>query len=509
MKQKQYKRGHWPKERCLEEAKKFRTRKDFGRGAPGAYKAACQQGWLDEICSHMIHLQHPRGYWTKERCLQEALKYSIRSEFAIGSRSAYSKAHREGWLDDICLHMIGQTMPNGYWTKERCKEEAATYRTKTAFKNGTPSAYNAAYKNGWLDEICTHMETKLHKFTKEECHEEAKKYIRRIDFMKKSPHHYSWAIRHGFMKDICSHMERQGNLQRRKIYVFEFVDHHAYVGLAQYPKSREHQHLKEERSAVYKYIKKTGSDYVFKELTDFLSKEEAAIQEDFWIQEYANQGWVMINKKPGGDLGYGPQKYTKEVCAEEAKKYQHRADFKRGNSILYNYASRHGWLEEICKHMIWLTHKPHFWTKEKCLEEALKYKTRKQFHKESGGAYSAAFNNDWLNEICCHMRKPVPSNYFWTKERCKEEAAKFDTLMEFRKNSRAYKAAMKNGWIEEICSHMKRTIKPAGYWTKERCIKEARKNDSFSQFRKNCASAYATAWRNGWLDDIHDKLKED
>ena len=51
---------------------------------------------------------------------------------------------------------------------------------------------------------------------------------------------------------------------------------------------------------------------------------------------------------------------------------------------------------------------------------------------------------------------------------------------------------------------MARAAKPAGYWTKARCIKEARKNKTFSQFRKNCASAYAIAWRNGWLDELRD-----
>lgn len=409
MGKKNYKRGYWPKERCLEEAKKYTSRKDFGRGAPKAYKVACQQGWLDDICSHMVRLQQSRGYWTKERCLQTALQYSTRSEFSLGSNGAYKKAYREGWLDDICLHMTEPTKPNGYWTKDKCQEEAIKYQTRSAFKDGNNSAYQAAYRHRWLEEICAHMEQKIHKFTKEECHEEAKKYSRRIDFMNNSPYHYSWAIRHGFMKDICSHMEHQGNLHRRKIYVFEFADQHAYVGLAQYPKSRERQHLKEERSAVYKYIQKTGCSYVFKELTGFMDKEDAANAEDEWIKKYADDGWIMINKKPGGDLGYGPQKYTKEFCAEEAKKYQYRVDFKKNNSIIYNYASRHDWLEDICQHMTRITRKPHFWTKDKCIDEALKYKSKKQFQKESGGAYAAALDNGWLDKICSHMKRPTPS----------------------------------------------------------------------------------------------------
>ena len=31
-------------------------------------------GW-DDICSHMIEILKPRGYWTKENCQKESLKY--------------------------------------------------------------------------------------------------------------------------------------------------------------------------------------------------------------------------------------------------------------------------------------------------------------------------------------------------------------------------------------------------------------------------------------------------
>lgn len=472
MKQKNYKKGFWPKERCMEESQKYKTRMEFKKGASAAYKASCQHGWLDEVCSHMISIQKPRGYWTKERLQLEASKYSTKNEFREGCNSAYIVAHSKGLIDEICSHMIEPTKPNGYWTKERCAKEAYNYQSKSDFKANSPSAFDSAYKHGWLEEICSHMDIKLHKFTTQECHNEALKYTRRIDFMNNSPHHYSWAIRHHLMKFVCSHMEHQGNFYHRKIYVFEFEDHHAYVGLAQYPKRRERQHLKEERSAVYKYIQKTGCNYVFKELTDFMDKEEAAKAEDDWINSYAKNGWIMINKKPGGDLGYGPQKYTKEFCAAEAKKYKHRIDFINNNKIIYNYSRQHGWLEEICEHMIWVTRKQHFWTKEKCSNESLKYNSKKEFQKGSGGAYTAALRNGWIDDICKHMKRPSPHNFYWTKERCKEEAAKYDTIKSFRENSYAYNVARKNGWIEEICSHMSKSQKPIGYWTKERIIIE-------------------------------------
>lgn len=47
----------------------------------------------------------PILHWTKERCSQEALKYTARSDFARTATGAYYAAQRKGWLDDVCRHM--------------------------------------------------------------------------------------------------------------------------------------------------------------------------------------------------------------------------------------------------------------------------------------------------------------------------------------------------------------------------------------------------------------------
>ena len=106
------------------------------------------------------------------------------------------------------------------------------------------------------------------------------------------------------------------------------------------------------------------------------------------------------------------------------------------------------------------------------------------------------------------MERPTPHNRFWTKERCQEEALKYTTRRDFQKGcGSAYNAAKRMGVLDTICAHMPRTNKPAGYWTKARCLKEAKKNKSMSEFRKNCPSAFNIAWRNGWIDEIRDILK--
>ena len=91
--------------------------------------------------------------WDFNKCAEEALKYKTRTTFFKGSSGAYDAAWSNGWLDEICSHMTLQQNPKGYWTKERCRDEAGNYPTRTAFQQGSVSASNASWKNGWLDEF--------------------------------------------------------------------------------------------------------------------------------------------------------------------------------------------------------------------------------------------------------------------------------------------------------------------------------------------------------------------
>ena len=63
----------------------------------------------------------PNGYWTKERCREEALLYDSRTEYQKESVGSYIKALRHGWLDDMCFHMKTKKIK---WTYQKIKEEA-------------------------------------------------------------------------------------------------------------------------------------------------------------------------------------------------------------------------------------------------------------------------------------------------------------------------------------------------------------------------------------------------
>ena len=45
------------------------------------------------------------------------------------------------------------------------------------------------------------------------------------------------------------------------------------------------------------------------------------------------------------------------------------------------------------------------WTKEMCQKESLKYNQKSHFKKNCSGAYQFAYEHGFLNEICNHMIK--------------------------------------------------------------------------------------------------------
>ena len=486
--------GYWTKDRCKKEANKYASRCEFQDKAGGAYSAAKRNRWLDEVCSHMEGDNHLPGYWTKERCIEEASRFTKKSTFRKECQGAYGSAWKNGWLEEICMHM-NQTQTRGYWTKERCIEEGKKYSRRSDFRKGGKGAYNAAYTKGWLEEVCAHMDKpyqytkeecrvialkynverywrinetasylqaekngwlseltnhmkKMHRYTKDECRVEALKYTTRNEFCELSPQHYFRACSKNWIQEICQHMKRQGNLIYRKIYVFEFKDNHAYVGLAQKPEEREKEHLSAKNSGVYKYVKETNCPYEFKVLTDFLSRDEAAEQEDIWIKKYAEAGWQMINIRPGGDLGGCPRKYTKEYCTKIAKKYRYRYDFIKGDTDAYEGARRYGYLDEVCAHMKPKRQMP---TKDEYREIALKYKTTAEFSKNDLNAYRYIIRHGWFDELCSHLA----TRHYWTDAEVIAESAKYNNPHEFRKgNPKAYDYAKRHEIMVKCCEQM-------------------------------------------------------
>jgi predicted GIY-YIG superfamily endonuclease len=292
-----------------------------------------------------------------------------------------------------------------YWTKEKCKEEAEKYTLRSKFKVGSGGAYNASIKNGWLDYVCLHMSI-------------------------------------------------SGNKFKRLVYVYEFDDRTVYVGLTYNIEERDNKHKRDIRSPVFRYIKKNKTNPILS-FSEYVDVNEAVKLEAVKIKYYKDEGYNVLNIASAGAVG-GNLKWTKEKCKEEALKSTSRKDFYKKNNSAYNSARNNNWLDEVCSHMPILNRLPKgYWTKERCMSEALMYSSKKDLHDNSVGAYMSMVRNGWLNELCPHMKTKKPNRY-WTKEKCKEEAAKYKTLQQFKRDSRsAYLSSFKCGWLSEICLYMK------------------------------------------------------
>lgn len=83
------------------EALKFKTKSEFKKSSPLAYRIALERGKLDEICHHLTS----PSKWSNENVKEEALKYKTRSGFQAASSGAYQAGQRKGILDQVCQHM--------------------------------------------------------------------------------------------------------------------------------------------------------------------------------------------------------------------------------------------------------------------------------------------------------------------------------------------------------------------------------------------------------------------
>jgi hypothetical protein len=151
--------GYWTKEKCKEESLKYSNRKEFKMLSKSAY-AIVQSKKSHRVLNISLGggLGGYKFFWTRERCQEEALKYNNISDFKKFSISSYNVSLKNYWLDELCEHMTEIVKHKGYWTIERCQEDALKYNTRNEFKNKSRSSYGAATKNNWIDDICLMVE---------------------------------------------------------------------------------------------------------------------------------------------------------------------------------------------------------------------------------------------------------------------------------------------------------------------------------------------------------------
>jgi len=372
--------------------------------------------------------------WTKEKVLELASQYTQMNHFKKDHPQAYQAAGRNGWLDDVRVFM---TPKYKTWTKEEAHKEALKYQHPDQFQTNSNAAYQAASYHGWLPDITSHMTNVQTRWTDESIWETALKYETKRDFIKNDYGAYQAATKRGILNDVTGHMRIVGNILQRHIYVYEFPDKSVYVGLSFDTKERDKRHRTKEKSQVFKYIQNTGLSPEFKVLTEKpIPAKDAQTMEDETIKMYRENGWNVLNIAKAGGLGSTVlEKITKEDVMRIASQYTTKTKFCKEQQRVCNVAKRMGWYDEATAHM---EVKNIMWTIDMLRDEALKYNTRNEFRQGSPNAHKAASSRGILDDITKHMGEPKKNQYgrSWVnnKESASIEASKYFTIKELRKN---------------------------------------------------------------------------
>ena len=354
--------------------------------------------------------------------------------------------------------MATKEHPHNYWNKEHCTEELSKYTRKLEAKHGSPGAYNSAYQHGWLETIAPHLISKTY-WNRDKCFKEVKVkgYKTKKEFREGSPGCYSHAAKHGFLDELCDGMEVLGNYNLRKIYAFEFDDGYAYVGLTYKPSRRQWQHLNEDGSPVHKHYHNNKQGFVFKVLSDWLRQKDAQAFEDKMINEYANNGWKMLNSKKGGALGSAREwLYSLDELFKEGLKYKQRTEFRKKSPAKYAFAYEHGLLDIVCAHMP-KRYKPAppKWPKmriDEVVEEC--HHSRKLVESKYPGAYIAIRKMDLMEH---YFGKKRITGQRRSLEDAAKECSKYKSTSELRVADKAlYEYIMHKKWQSVCFKHMKR-----------------------------------------------------
>lgn len=479
-------------------ANKYDVLKDFREKEQKTYGLIVSRGLLEKLCGHM-----KRGYirYTNEELEEIASRYDNLKEFRTREKRPYAIICARGLREKLCGRM--KHFFKSY-TNEELAEAAKGYKHRKDFEDEHPGMCGTARRRGIYEEICAHMErlVKPHGYwTKERCFEEAKNYRTRKEFRRNCQAAVAAAERHGWLDEICSHMDVVGNNFKRKIYVYLFADKSAYVGLAQDPHGRYRQHMRDKRSPVYKHAKLDNVGFEYHILTDWLHKDVVGKVEEFFINKYKDDGWVMLNRQKGGNLGGRTKKYNPEQLQQEADKYEYIDDFREGSPLAYGYIIANHMFENYCAKMKPGKSSKLYWTLERAIAVVPECKNRTQLSKKYPKAWELLHNAELLDKYY-PVDKVYGPHKMWTLENSKALAATCKSRKELMdKSQTAYKMLKKEGLLDSYFPVAWRA------YSDEEKIAMIKACHSRQELHNKYPGAYSFAKRKGMLDEYFPKIK--
>jgi len=390
--------------------------------------------------------------YSNEELFAEANKYATRDEMKKGSDLMYQALQRRGLLDKAFENHPNKGLkksPNGYWQdKTNILKEAKKYKTRTEFQKHAAGAWDAAHKNGWL----------------EECYQ---------------------------------HMKLVGNKLNRIVYaLFNRTESIIYIGLTSNFDRRLLAHHKSEK--IKESILDKDHDVIFF-TPGYVECRVAQQIEIEKIAAFKQDNYTVLNTKKGGELGGSTQFVTFEYAQQYIYEQKIETITELSNHPIAASIYKNDWMDKI----IFFgggdgyTIKPNgYWTFKRCQIEADKYETRTELQEKCGGAYCRAAKEGWLDEIFkSHPQfglkiKRLPLDMS-DEEFCALEAKKYKYRKDFQFNSPGcYKRACQNDWINTYQFEKFPIVKKAPKYSIEDIIAKVKCCSSFKELKNTNSKMY-------------------
>ncbi len=397
-------------------------------------------------------------------------------------------------------------LPNGYWNSlDNCLAEARKYQTNSEWQKSSPLSYRWACKNKWLEKCTAHMAISRVPdgyWTLERCKEAASNYKTKVEWRAGDRASFSAANRQKWIRECCEHMETGGMWFGPASIAEALLSHDI-------PYETEYR-FKDDREIARRpfdfYLPSLNLIIEFhgeQHLIGWGRRDEDAkgIQE----RDLFKRNWALEN-----GINFLEIKQWEVSSKEEIEKLVLAAvneiSSKEGNELALKKRS----LSDAESKKIKTKLK---WTLEACKDEAKKYPGIKEWQIASAGSYNAAFTKGWLEQCCTHMDRKLFSRNHWTLDRCIEDARKYQTKTQWASAKRSgYTIASRNGWLEQCTSHMNADMRKVGVqrvWTREKCLALAKSCSSRAEFKRASGSAYQRARVKGWLEECCAHMSQD
>ncbi len=332
----------------------------------------------------------------------------------------------------------------------------------------------------------------------------ASKYSKMNDFKKNEPKAYGAASKNGWIEDV------------RKIMTPAYEDW----------------------SDIEKIYKEASKYETLKDFRELSPKAYAAATNKNILDNLKN----FLKPTPSSKPSMSPEEVTKE-----AQKYSNRKDFRTQSPLAYRWAIKYNLFGNTIIHLGDTIERKEagYWNYEKLKAEAFKYNSKKEFFEKNSAAVSAAKQKGVWDEITSHMEPlgslinravyawefPDKSVYVGLTFNLKmrgiqhlDDEGKTQVSKHIRKTKTTPVFKLVSDYVPAIeaqnlesCSikdyevngwKILNVAKAGGLgscqrmWTYDRLEQEANKYDNVSDFKKKSYSAYVSAQKYGYFDEL-------